>query len=196
MKKIYIYINYIRFVLHIITFRRFGCESVFWMDFKRWRQILRPAQSLNVHTFVDIMIFFPEFRNLFYYRVRKKSIIWAKILAFIIKPQPLLSITVENLGGGCFIQHGFATIISGRTIGKRLWVNQCVTIGYTNATDCPTIGNNVTIGAGAKVIGKVTVGDNSIIGANAVVVKDVPPEQSLAVSQQKFLNIAISIIEG
>ena len=73
MKKIYIYINYIRFVLHIITFRHFGCESVFWMDFERWRQILRPAQSLNVHTFVDIMIFFPEFRNLFYYRVRKDT---------------------------------------------------------------------------------------------------------------------------
>ena len=67
--------------------------------------------------------------------------------------------------------------------------------GYTNATDCLTIGNNVTIGAGAKIIGKVTVGDNAIIDANAVVVKDVLPEQSLAVSRQKFLNIAISIIE-
>lgn len=99
-----------------------------------------------------------------------------------------MSITVENLGGGCFIQHGFATRIGGRTIGKRLWVNQCVTIGYTNATDCPTIGNNVTIGAGAKVIGKVTVGDNSIIGANAVVVKDVPPRAVVGGVPAKILK--------
>lgn len=49
-----------------------------------------------------------------------------------------------------------------------------MTIGYTNDNDYPTIGDNVTIYAGAKILGNVTVGDNSIIAANAVVVKDVP----------------------
>lgn len=78
------------------------------------------------------------------------------------------------MGGGCYIQHGFSTIIAARSIGKNLWINQCATIGYTNATDCPTIGNDVKICSGAKVLGNINIGDNAIIGANAVVVKDVP----------------------
>lgn len=45
---------------------------------------------------------------------------------------------------------------------------------YTNKTDAPTILDNVSIKAGAKVLGKITIGNNVIIGANAVVVKDVP----------------------
>ena len=46
---------------------------------------------------------------------------------------------------------------------------------WTNKNKYPTIGNNVIIYAGAKIIGDVHVGDNAIIGANAVVTKDVPP---------------------
>ncbi len=137
--------------------------------------MLRPNCNLNsVFVFVDLLTFFPEFRNLFYARVRVKSKVFPKILCLLAKPQPLLNINAKDLGGGCFIQHGFATIIAAKSVGENLWINQCVTIGYSNATDCPTIGNNVTIGAGAKVIGDVHVGDNVIIGANAVVVKDVP----------------------
>ena len=51
-----------------------------------------------------------------------------------------------------------------------------MTIGYTNSTDCPTIGDDVTIGAGAKVLGKCVVGNRVRIGANCVVVKDVPDD--------------------
>lgn len=90
---------------------------------------------------------------------------------------------VSILGGG--IQHGYGTIIAPRSIGKNCWVNQGVTIGYTNATDCPTIGNNVTIYCGAKVLGNITVGDNSVIAANAVVVKDVPPNVVVGGGPQK-----------
>jgi serine O-acetyltransferase len=87
---------------------------------------------------------------------------------------PTLYIFTTDIAPGLFIQHGFATIISARKIGKNCWINQQVTIGYLNDTDCPTIGENVFIYAGAKIIGKVRVGDNSIVGANAVVIKDVP----------------------
>ena len=80
----------------------------------------------------------------------------------------------KEIGPGLFIQHGFSTIISAKSIGKDCWINQQVTIGYSNVMDCPVIGDNVTINAGAKVIGKVSIGNNSKVGANAVVVKDVP----------------------
>lgn len=70
--------------------------------------------------------------------------------------------------------HGDSTFVSAVKIGENCWINQQVVIGYSNETDCPSIGNNVTIYAGAKVFGKVRVGDNATIGANSVVIQDVP----------------------
>lgn len=174
MKRLYLLLNLFRFLPHVFVYKKWGGQLLIDSDFKRWRSILRPQQKTNMYSFVDILTFFPEFRNLFYARVRVKHKALSKLLTLWAKPQPLLNIAAENLGGGCYIQHGFSTIIAAHSVGENLWVNQGVTIGYSNATDCPTIGNNVTIGAGAKVIGDVHVGDNAIIGANAVVVKDVP----------------------
>lgn len=75
-----------------------------------------------------------------------------------------------------FVEHGFATIISAKSIGSDLWVNQQVTIGW-NYDKAPVLGNGVRIAAGAKVIGGVRLGDNSIVGANGVVTKDIPSEE-------------------
>ena len=58
-------------------------------------------------------------------------------------------------------------------IGDDVWISQQVTIGGLNE-GFPTIGNNVYIGAGARIIGKICIGDNAKIGANAVVLTDVP----------------------
>lgn len=175
LKRALVYINYLRFCFHILYYRKLkALDDPFLYDFQRWVGVVRDGCQANIYTLVDIFLFYPEFRNLFYYRVKKHSKIIAHLLAIFAKPQPLLSINVDHLGKGCFIQHGFSTRIGGHYIGDNLWVNQNVTIGYTNATDCPIIGNNVRVTTGAVVIGKCTVGDNAIIGANAVVVKDVP----------------------
>ncbi|MBA3942960.1 MAG: hypothetical protein H0X37_00190 [Herpetosiphonaceae bacterium] len=85
-----------------------------------------------------------------------------------------LYIPTSTIGPGLFIQHGFSTIIAAKSIGENCWINQQVTIGYSR-DECPTIGNNVVITAGAKVLGNISIGDNTVIGANAVVVKNVPP---------------------
>ena len=112
---------------------------------------------------------YPEFRSLFYYRIGGK-----KLLKFLLPEMPNLYIYTKEIGKGLFIQHGFSTIILAKTIGENCWVNQQVTIGYTEKPQPPVILNNVTINAGAKVIGDITIGNNSIIGANAVVTKNVP----------------------
>ena len=84
-----------------------------------------------------------------------------------------------SIGKGFFIDHGDGVVI-GETavIGDNVTLYQGVTLGGTGkdvGKRHPTIGNNVTIGAGAKVLGPFTVGDNSKIGASAVVLKAVPP---------------------
>lgn len=88
-----------------------------------------------------------------------------------------------RIGRGLFIDHGNGVVI-GETaiIGDNVLLYQGVTLGGTGKEKGkrhPTIGNNVVIGAGAKVLGNITAGDNSYIGANAVVVRDVPPNSTV-----------------
>ncbi len=83
------------------------------------------------------------------------------------------------LGQGVFIDHATGVVI-GETaeVGDDVTIYQGVTLGGTSLDRVkrhPTVGNRVTIGAGAKVLGAITIGDDSRIGANAVVVKSVPP---------------------
>jgi serine O-acetyltransferase len=142
-------------------------------DIKRWASISlgggKPGGRASA--FVELMTFYPEYRNLFYHRIGGL----ASPFKWLCPPVSTLFINTRDIGPGLFIQHGFATIIVAGSIGADCWINQQVTIGYSAKDDtAPTIGNNVIINAGAKVIGNVRIGDNSIVGANAVVVKDVP----------------------
>lgn len=72
--------------------------------------------------------------------------------------------------------HGNGVIIDNATIGDNVIIRPQVIIGKTikGGSKAPTIGNNVDIGVGAKVLGNITIGDNVMIGANAVILKDVP----------------------
>ncbi|MBL8506328.1 MAG: serine acetyltransferase [Methylobacillus glycogenes] len=83
-----------------------------------------------------------------------------------------------KIGRRFVIEHFGQIIIHGETeIGDDCMVRQGVTIGNRHVDyplDAPVIGSNVNIGAGAKILGKVSIGDNVDIGANAVVIKDVP----------------------
>lgn len=87
-----------------------------------------------------------------------------------------------KIGKNLFIDHGMGVVI-GETaeVGDNCTIYQGVTLGGTGKDKGkrhPTIGANVTIGAGAKVLGPFKVGDNSKIAANAVVLKEVPPNST------------------
>jgi serine O-acetyltransferase len=87
------------------------------------------------------------------------------------------------IGRGLFIDHGMGVVI-GETaiIGNNVTLFQGVTLGGTGkerGKRHPTIGDNVVIGAGAKVLGNITIGDNSVIGANAVVIREVPEHSTV-----------------
>ncbi|HWO16595.1 MAG TPA: serine O-acetyltransferase [Solirubrobacterales bacterium] len=84
-----------------------------------------------------------------------------------------------KIGGEFFIDHGSGVVI-GETaeIGDRVTLYQGVTLGGTGfqrGKRHPTLGDNVTVGSGAKLLGPIAVGDGAKIGANTVVVEDVPP---------------------
>ena len=84
-----------------------------------------------------------------------------------------------KIGKGLFIDHGMGVVIGETAIvGDNVTMYHGTTLGGTTLDPIkrhPTIGNNVIIGAGAKILGDITVGDNSKIGANAVLKKSVPP---------------------
>jgi len=84
-----------------------------------------------------------------------------------------------QIGRSLFIDHGMGVVIGETTvIGDRCHLLQGVTLGGTSTRRekrHPTLGNDVTVGAGAKVIGAVTIGDGARIGAGSVVVQSVPP---------------------
>ncbi|MGA3394046.1 serine acetyltransferase [Lactiplantibacillus pentosus] len=98
-----------------------------------------------------------------------------KILNFIIL-KLLLNCEIPSkakIGKGLIIFHPYGIIINGGVIiGENLILRHQVTIGNKGTNlDCPEIGDNVSIGAGAKIIGNIKIPSNSSIGANAVVTK-------------------------
>jgi len=111
-----------------------------------------------------------------------------------------------KIGKGLFIDHGMGVVIGETTeIGDNCTIYQGATLGGTGKDKGkrhPTIGNNVLIGAGAKVLGPFKVGDNSKIAANAVVLNEVPPNSTcvgvpgrVVVKDNKRVASAVSIID-
>lgn len=164
-----VFFEIIRCAPHLLLFALHKNRTIIYADVDRWIKIYALKYSRPVG-FLYLLSFFPEYRNVFYLRIGA----WKHFLNIFCPRLSTLYIYTNDVGKGLFIQHGFATIIAAKSIGENCWINQQVTIGYSNDTDMPTLNNNVTINAGAKVIGNVLISDNSIVGANAVVVKNVP----------------------
>lgn len=147
------------------------------MDVARWNQI----NNINFGFFDSLnwyMTYNKEFRNLIQHRLRHPAyspicLLQAVIARILWKPMESLYIYTKDIGGGLFIQHGFATIISAEKIGENCRIYQQVTIGY-KGDRAPTLEDNVSVTCGAKVLGGITMHANSLAAAGAVVVKDVP----------------------
>lgn len=168
----------------ILKFYRTVPAYLFWKISKN-RELIRQdmlfwkkLRQLNIEgdfALLNTLLLETEcFRNLVLYRMEKDSGIIRKLFKLLFPPMPTLYFGCNDIGPGLYLQHGFSTILSAKSIGKECWINQQVTIGFEQDRQ-PVIGNHVRICAGAIIIGDVTIGDNSIIAAGAVVTKDVPP---------------------
>jgi serine O-acetyltransferase len=175
-KNIWLSLSAVRLIPHILFMKFNSSRECIVLDIERWsieNFKEKPETAWGaIWTFVRLMTFYPEYRNLFYYRLGWSS----KILYPLCRPMPLLSINKvdEGIGPGFYIMHGRASGVSAKRIGRNCTIFQHVVIGHLNENAKPTLGDNVTIYTGAKVLGKVNIGDNCKVGANAVVVKDVP----------------------
>jgi len=138
-------------------------------DISEWLRRYHKPQVVSYSHFVWLMVYHQAFRNVLYYRLKAYSIMFSWL--YKKQNEPYIS-AIGKIGKGLFFCHGFATIVGVESIGVNCWINQQVTIGY--AYGLPKIGNNVTIYAGAIILGDISIGDNAIISAGAVVMKDVP----------------------
>lgn len=88
-----------------------------------------------------------------------------------------------RIGSSFFIDHGMGVVIGETTvIGNNVTIFQGVTLGGTGKEKGkrhPTLGNNIVVGVGAKILGNIVIGDNVKVGANSVVLESVPPDSTV-----------------
>ena len=134
---------------------------------------------------LEVILCYPGFHAVLLHRLahmfyRKRMFVLARFISQVSRFFTQIEIHPgATIGEGLFIDHG-AGVVIGETaeIGNNVTLYQGVTLGGTGKEKGkrhPTIGNNVVISAGAKVLGSFKVGDNVRIGAGSVVLKEVPP---------------------
>ena len=133
---------------------------------------------------IEVLLLYPCIHSLIAYRLshflyKHKRFFSARLVSQISRFFTGIEIHPgATIGKGLFIDHGMGVVI-GETaeIGDNVTLYHGVTLGGTGKDKGkrhPTVGNNVLIGTGAKVLGPINIGDNAKIGANAVVLHDVP----------------------
>ncbi|HHT88986.1 MAG TPA: serine O-acetyltransferase [Clostridiales bacterium] len=132
---------------------------------------------------------YPSFKAILRYRIAHKLYLKKHyFLARWISQRTARKTGIEihpgaTIGKGLFIDHGIGVVIGETTvIGDNVTLYQGVTLGGTGKEKGkrhPTIGNNVMISAGAKVLGSFTIGENSKIGAGSVVLSEVPANSTV-----------------
>ena len=155
--------------------------------------LFRYYGNIKKKTFLKAFFTNGGFKISFFYRIsnyllKKNSKLLLPFAKFLLQLTCLIYNceihTKTKIGTGLYLGHTSGIIISGYAIiGDNVNISQQVTIGISGRDEnrgVPEIGNQVYIGPGAKVFGKIKIGNNVAIGANAVVNKDIP-DNSVAV---------------
>lgn len=141
-----------------------------------------------IHSSMEVFLY-PSFKVMLHYRIAHK--LYKRrhfFLARLVSQRGARKTGIEihpgaRIGKGFFIDHGIGVIIGETTIiGNNVTLYQGVTLGGNgkeHGKRHPTIGDNVMISAGAKVLGSFTIGENSKIGAGSVVLGEVPPNSTV-----------------
>jgi len=171
---------------------------MFKMIIEEAKNILKKDPAAK--SLLEVILLYPGLHALIYHRiahwfyVRKHFVIARWISQFARHRTGIEIHPGAKIGKGLFIDHGMGVVI-GETaeIGNNVTIFHGVTLGGTgkekDVKRHPTVGDNVVIGAGAKVLGPIKIGNNAKIGANAVVLKDVPPYATVVGIPAKVVKI-------
>lgn len=161
-----------------------------------------PAARSNA----EVLLLYPGLHALIAYRIAYFLYHKGRYFAARTVSQTARSITgieihpAAKIGKALFIDHGSAVVIGETSeIGDNCTIYQGVTLGGTGkhiGKRHPTIGNNVMIGAGAKVLGPINVGNNSKVAAGAVVLKDIPDNSTAVGIPAKIICLENTRIEN
>jgi serine O-acetyltransferase len=164
---------------------KFFLIGVFFYGEIRCAQKKDPAAT----GFLEILLLYPGLHAIVAHRVAHffytlRLFFFARLISQVARSATGIEIHPGAKIGKClFIDHGMGVVVGETSIiGNNVLLYQGVTLGGTGLEKGkrhPTIGSNVVVGTGAKILGNITVGDNSYIGANAVVIKDVPPNSTV-----------------
>ncbi|MCT8975873.1 serine O-acetyltransferase [Clostridium sp. CX1] len=156
---------------------------------------------------IEVFLLYPCIHALIAYRIsnffyKRKAFFMARLISQIARFFTGIEIHPgATIGKGLFIDHGMGVVI-GETaeIGDNVTLYHGVTLGGTGKDTGkrhPTVGNNVVIGSGAKVLGPIVIEDNVKIGANSVVLKNVPSDCTAVGIPAKIIhrNSAPAVIE-
>ncbi|MBE3576811.1 MAG: serine O-acetyltransferase [Limnochordales bacterium] len=159
-----------------------------------WQTLRRDVQAVlerdpAARNVLEVILCYPGLHALWFYRIAHWF--WERRLYLIARmisnfARFLTDVDIHpgaKIGPGLFIDHGIGVVI-GETaeIGENVTLYQGCTLGGTGKEKGkrhPTIGNNVVVAAGAKILGSFKVGDNAKIGAGAVVLREVPPNSTV-----------------
>ena len=130
------------------------------------------------------------YRKLFYHRLGCLTLLYSWYIPGAKTFNPICS----NIGGGVYLAHPSSTYLNAKSIGCNFICRQNTTLGNKvegDSNSIPTIGDNVSIGANACVIGNIYVGDNVVIGAGCVVVKDIPSNSIVVGNPARIISTRI-----
>lgn len=155
-----------------------------------WRLVVEDLGCVNsrdpaARNMVETLLTYPGVHALIWHRLAHR--LWQRKLRFFGRLVSWFARLVSNvdihpgatIGRRIFIDHG-ACVVIGETavVGNDVTLYHGVTLGgvsWTPGQRHPTLGDNVLVGCGAKILGPITIGSGSRIGANSVVIEDVPP---------------------
>jgi len=161
---------------------------------KAYSQIKEDIQTIfekdpAANNIAEVLLCYPGLHALILHRIAHKLNYWkVPLIPRIISNVSRFITGIEihpgaRIGRRFFIDHGMGVVIGETTIiGDDVLLYQGVTLGGTgneHGKRHPTLGNNIVVGAGAKVLGNITIGSNSRVGAGSVVVENVPENSTV-----------------
>lgn len=173
-------------ILHICCFYCSSNKMIIKADIDRWK-LFRPhlQERSTLYALMYLLIFQPSFRNQYYLRMGTVR----ALLKLLLHEVPCSVLETRDIGGGFVLMHGMGTSINGLSrIGSNCTIYHNVLIGVgKDLHHAPIIGDDVTIGYGAILLGDIRIGNRVRIGAGTVVTQDIPDDTTVVGQKPRMI---------